>query len=250
MHSHEILSDLVAEQIRAHRTRLGLNREQLAKECERIGAPELTYAAITNIETGRRDKDGKRRREVTVDELMTFAYALGVPPLLLMLPLGSLDRVPSPAKWGGLHPHYAWQWVTGEEPPAFRDEQGRTVVDNSGIGGEEGPNRTGVWRQVAVPTEVYRSLQAAQAALRHASGQLHFAQARHGEDADATRKARGAYLDRLQEFAAVLNEMADLGLNIPACDARWVDDMRQFGMLKRPQAVQVFNTKDKKEDRD
>ncbi|WHM37561.1 helix-turn-helix transcriptional regulator [Streptomyces sp. BPTC-684] len=242
MHSHEILSDLVADQIRMHRTRLGLNREQLAEECARIGAPELTYATITNIETGRRDKSGKRRREVTVDELMTFAYALGVPPLLLALPLGSVDRVPSPTRWGGLHPHYAWRWVTGEEPPASRDERGRIIADSTKIGGGDGPGRMEVWRQVSVPTEVYRSLQAAQAALQKATGRHHFAQERHGADAEETRKARGVYLDRLQDLATVLNEMTELGLRIPEYDARWVQDMREFGLLDHPEAVPVSKT--------
>ncbi|MFD7020051.1 hypothetical protein [Streptomyces sp. NPDC059928] len=248
MHSHEILSDLVADQIRMHRTRLGLNREQLAEECARLGARELTYAAITNIETGRRDKAGKRRREVTIDELMTFGYALGVPPLLLALPLGSADRVPSPARWGGLHPHYAWRWVTGEEPPAFRNAEGRTVVDDTSIGGEDGPDRMEVWQKVSVPTEVYRSLQAAVAALRKAGGQHHFARERHGQDSAETREAHGAYLDRLQEFATVLNEMTDLGLRIPTYDAKWVEDMRKFEMLKRPEAVPVYKP-EAKEDR-
>lgn len=243
MHRHVILSDVAADQIRAHRTRLGLNREQLAEECAQLGAPELTYAAITNIETGRRDKDGKRRREVTVDELMTFGYALGVPPLLLMLPLGRMDSVPSPTRWGGLHPHYAWQWVTGEEPPACRDERGRTVVDSTPIGGPGGPDRMQVWRQVSAPAEIYRDLQSAQATLVKASSQLHFAQQRHGVDSDKTRTARGVYLDRLQEFATVLNEMTELGLHIPALHAKWVEDMREFALLNRPEAVQISQPK-------
>ncbi|MFG2756771.1 hypothetical protein [Streptomyces wuyuanensis] len=243
MHSHANLSDVTADQIRKHRTRLGLNREQLAEECARLGAPELTYAAITNIETGRRDKDGKRRREVTIDELMTFAYALGVPPMLLMLPLGSIDTVPSPARWGGLHPHYLWRWITGEEPPAYRGEDGKTYADGSNIGSDAGPDRLEIWQRVSVPAEVYRSLQTTQAALTKASNDHHFAQARHGEDAKQTRAARGVYLDRLQEFAAVLNEMTELGLRIPACRPKWVNDMRQFEMLSRPEAVQIFEPK-------
>lgn len=249
MHRHMILSDVVADQVRAHRTRLGLNREQLAEECARLGAPELTYSAITNIETGRRGKDGKRRREITVDELMTFGYALGVPPLLLALPLGAMDSVPSPARWGGLHPHYAWQWATGQEPPAHRDEHGRTVVDSTPVGGPGGTDRMKVWRQVSMPVEAYRDLQAAQAALTKASSQLHFAQERHGENADASRKARGVYLDRLQNFADVLNEMTELGLHIPALNAKWVEGMREFGLLDHPEAVQSF-TPNSKEDKD
>ncbi|MDK9498237.1 helix-turn-helix transcriptional regulator [Streptomyces katrae] len=242
MHSHENLSDVAADQIRKHRTRLGLNREQLAEECARIGAPELTYAAITNIETGRRDKDGKRRREVTIDELMTFAYALGVPPLLLMVPLGSIDAVPSPARWGGgIHPHYLWRWITGEEPPAAVHSDGKIYVDGSKIGGEDGPGRLEVWHKVSVPADVYRSLQAAQAALTKASGNHHFAQVRHGDDAEATNTAYREYLDRLQELARVLNEMVSLGLSVPSYSTKWVEDMRKFSMLERPEAVQIFD---------
>lgn len=41
---------------------------------------------ISNIESGRRKADGKRRREVTVDELFLIAYVLGVPPIHLLVP--------------------------------------------------------------------------------------------------------------------------------------------------------------------
>ncbi|MBT2478518.1 helix-turn-helix transcriptional regulator [Streptomyces sp. ISL-94] len=245
MHSDpQNLSDLAADQIRKHRTRLGLNREQLAEECARVGAPELTYAAITNIETGRRDKDGKRRREITIDELLTFAYALGVPPLLLMLPLGDMDATPSPARWGGLHPYYAWRWITGEEPPAFLHTDGRIYVDSEKIGGAEGHSRIGVWREVAAPTEVYRELQTAQALLKKASGHHHFTQARHGDDAEQTLTARRAYLDCLQELAKALNSMMQYGLRVPSYSAKWVNDMREFEMLDHPEAVEIFEPKE------
>ncbi|MFF4220948.1 helix-turn-helix transcriptional regulator [Streptomyces nondiastaticus] len=240
MHCTENMSDVVAEQIRRHRTRLGINREQLAEECARLGAPELTYAAITNIETGRRDKAGKRRREVTIDELMTFAYALSVPPLLLMLPLGSVDAVPSPARWGGQHPRTLWKWATGEEPPTFLGPEGRPVADDSKIADDDNLDRFEVWQQVSLPTEVYRSHDAALNALKKASGRHDFAVERHGADAKQTRQARQEYLDALSGLAGALNEMSTLGLRLSAYSRKWVDDMKRFELLDRPEAVKVF----------
>jgi transcriptional regulator with XRE-family HTH domain len=81
-----VLSDTVGERVSIWRKRRGWNRERLAKECSRLGMPELTHAAITNIESGRRDKNGVRRRSVTVDEMTVLAYALDIPPMILMSP--------------------------------------------------------------------------------------------------------------------------------------------------------------------
>lgn len=47
----------------------------------------MTDNVIENIESGRRQK-GKRRRDVTVDELFTIAEAFGVSPVEL-LPTGT-----------------------------------------------------------------------------------------------------------------------------------------------------------------
>jgi len=44
----------------------------------------LTENIIENIESGRRGPDGRRRREVTVDELAAIAAALGVRSVLLL----------------------------------------------------------------------------------------------------------------------------------------------------------------------
>ena len=79
-----MLSDTVGERINIWRKRRGWNRERLAEECGHLGMPELTHAAITNIEGGRRDKDGVRRRTVSVDELAVISYALNIPPVLLL----------------------------------------------------------------------------------------------------------------------------------------------------------------------
>lgn len=123
-----MLSDVVAEQVNRARKRHGWNRGELAKRCRKLGAPQLTEAAITNIETGRRDADGRRRREVTVDELVIFGRALGVPPVLLAFPVGSQPTVEAfpgveAPTWG------AARWFTGEAPwGAWPDESGKRTA--------------------------------------------------------------------------------------------------------------------------
>jgi hypothetical protein len=89
------LSDLVALRIRLLRNALGLNRDALAlrfNECTPDGW--MTADVLTNIETGRVTND-KRRRMVTVDEVVVFAKALGVTPAALMDPnsVGSMAVV-------------------------------------------------------------------------------------------------------------------------------------------------------------
>ncbi|MFP8904813.1 helix-turn-helix domain-containing protein [Streptomyces atacamensis] len=112
------LSDVAAGEVRWHRERRGLTRDQLADACARNGAPQLTYSALVNIETGRKDKQTKqRRRDITVDELAVLAYSLGVPPVALLFPVGreeysEIEPLPG-------HTALTWdalRWFTGEGP--------------------------------------------------------------------------------------------------------------------------------------
>ncbi|MEU9754556.1 helix-turn-helix transcriptional regulator [Streptomyces althioticus] len=107
------MSDVVAEQIRRRRDALGLTRHDLAKRCKDLGVPEVTYASLTNIETGRKE-NGQRRRLVTVEELATIARALGIPPVLLLFPVGrtqEMELLPGQA----VPPGAALAWFTGEQ---------------------------------------------------------------------------------------------------------------------------------------
>lgn len=81
---HQTPSDVVARRIRAARRQREWSAARLAEECARLGFPQLTEPVINNIESGRRDEHGRRRREVTVDELDAFARVLGVPPTELL----------------------------------------------------------------------------------------------------------------------------------------------------------------------
>lgn len=91
---HSSPSEIIAAQVRRRRRQLDLNRQQLADRCASIGAAQLTPAALTNIETGRPDSSGKRRREVTVEELLALSHALGIHPVDLMVPGDAADDDP------------------------------------------------------------------------------------------------------------------------------------------------------------
>lgn len=79
------ISDVIADEIRALRKREGMARDELAKAAQAAGAPgTFTAVALGNIETGRRDATGRRRREVSVDELVALAAATGRSPLALL----------------------------------------------------------------------------------------------------------------------------------------------------------------------
>lgn len=109
---HE-MSDTVAREMQWHRNRHGWTRKQLAERCQELGAEWLTFAAITSIETGRLDENGRRRRGVTVDELAVIARALLVPPVVLLFPVRNESEVTwSPG--AKTHPWYAIRWFSGE----------------------------------------------------------------------------------------------------------------------------------------
>lgn len=153
---HSMPSDLVAKQVRKRRGDLGLNREQLAEKCAQLGAPQLTPAALTNIETGRRTADGKRRREVSVEELLVLGRALLTPPILLVFPLGRGEAIEVIPGKGEAPTWDALKWFTGEAPfPQWedRDEDGFVVAEVGEPGDLE------AWEQGAAPVELYRSLE-------------------------------------------------------------------------------------------
>lgn len=116
-------SDLVAERIKERRSRLGLSTKTLAERCAALGAPHITAPVLMNIESGRRDASGRRRRAVTVDELLVLAYALEASPIPMLLPELNVrypitDETVSPARW-------VFEWILGERlPPLPSGEDG------------------------------------------------------------------------------------------------------------------------------
>jgi transcriptional regulator with XRE-family HTH domain len=107
----------VGDRLKEFRQIRGLTAGGLAERCAQIGAPEITRSVIANIETGRRGPDGRRRREISVDEVLVFAYALQVPPLALVAPRDGSEQlqVTPDVVVGALD---ASAWLTGEDLPA------------------------------------------------------------------------------------------------------------------------------------
>jgi len=115
----------VAERVKQLRQRRGWTAAQLAERCAEIGAPEITRSVIANIETGRKDSRGRRRREITVDESNILAFALQVPPAMLTVPLDGGDKLevtPDVA----MDPLTAASWLTGDH--GYADSSGSATL--------------------------------------------------------------------------------------------------------------------------
>lgn len=236
MHSHQTASDTIAAQVRRHRTRRGMTREQLARECERLGASGLTYAAIVSIESGRRKPDGSRRREVTVDELLVLGLALAVPPLLLALPLGSEQLVPTVPDRDPRDPYTVWKWWTGEETPTLGGPlDGRYFPEAQPIG-EDGPKWSAAWAENAYPASLYPEFERRRQAVHRAYLRAEAAD-KHKTDTRRHSEAWTDYTQRLEELAYHIKDMTRAGLQIPALRPDLIEDMRGLDMLDDPRVL-------------
>lgn len=94
-----------------------------------MGGERLTVNALENIEYGRPDKDGRRRREITVDELLIFAYVLDVAPVHLLVPITEMDypyvpkeRMDHERSWiVGTLTGWVREWIRGNRPMPATD---------------------------------------------------------------------------------------------------------------------------------
>ena len=117
-----MLSDVVADQAKHFREARGLRRVDVADACARLGWPALTEGAIANLENGRRNADGVRRREVTADEIVVLATVLDVSPVQLLLPIGRAATVEiTPGQH--LPIGDALAWVSGAGPSSLAGTQ-------------------------------------------------------------------------------------------------------------------------------
>ncbi|MEU2992952.1 hypothetical protein ACPCAJ_26295 [Streptomyces griseoincarnatus] len=232
MHSHQTAGDVVAAQIRRHRERLGMNRNDLAAECARLGRPDITYAVIVSIETGRSGAEGKKRRPVTVDDLLVLGLALATPPLLLLLPLGSEETVPTVPAADPRDPYTVWQWMTGETTPKLDGPlDGRYVTDSRRIAGT-GQTWAAAWATAAYPASLYPEFERRLAIVRRAYLRTEANQARGG-DPDAETD----FVHRLEELARHIDDMVRAGLKVPALPHHLIEDMQGLDMLDAPNSV-------------
>jgi transcriptional regulator with XRE-family HTH domain len=223
-------SDTVADRVRQFRKRRGWDLHRLAAECAAVGAPGLSAAVLANVESGRRDPHGRRRREVTIDELLALAYVLAVPPTLLFIPLGTDDEV-AILPTVTVHPDLALAWVEGHEPPVGSDRRVRDAEE---------------WDAAAAPLRLYRALRTAQAltdraflAVRTTEQRIAYVGRATPELEETLGAQREEYVVALGELADVLARMTERALRPPAIARGYVDTMRSLG-IPVPEAVRIF----------
>jgi transcriptional regulator with XRE-family HTH domain len=111
------LSDNAGANVRYLRQGRGMTCPQLAARCQAAGATGMTATVLYDIEAGRR---GRRRRQVTLDELSVLAHALDVAPVHLILGVDddcNVDITPDLTVSAGL----ARAWWRGQDTLPFTD---------------------------------------------------------------------------------------------------------------------------------
>jgi 8-oxo-dGTP diphosphatase len=204
-------SDLVGQRIRKLRNDRGWTIRQLADRCGDLGAGDLSADAIANIETGRRHRaTGRRRRDVTVDELLVLALALNAPPLLLLLPFNGWDHLKiTPVV--EVPTALALDWITGDEAPP--------QLPGGDIGG---------WMKAAHPILLYRQFRMAVSRVNQ------WLQSRGFDVPEGLQLEDSPFAG----LADALNAMIGAGITPPPLPELWVLSMRP--MLKDALRVPVL----------
>ncbi|HKS47406.1 MAG TPA: helix-turn-helix transcriptional regulator [Amycolatopsis sp.] len=103
---HKHLAEVVATEIKRHRKRRRMSAQRLSDATAELGAP-IPRTVLSNFENG-------RRPTISLAELLVIARALEVPPILLIFPIGRVDRsefLPG----AQAEPWIAARWFSGEE---------------------------------------------------------------------------------------------------------------------------------------
>jgi transcriptional regulator with XRE-family HTH domain len=103
---------VIAQRVKEVRGRKGWNAAQLGKEVSKHGVRWDRFT-VANLENG-------KRQNVTVQELMALALALGVAPINLLVPLGDEQYEITPSRTEGADTVRAW--VRGEVALPGTDE--------------------------------------------------------------------------------------------------------------------------------
>jgi transcriptional regulator with XRE-family HTH domain len=114
------LAKSVGRRVAQFRKQRGLTAQQLSVRLrDRVGL-DLKRTVIGNLESG-------YRRTISYAEILALAHVLEVPPLLLMVPIGTDDFQPLPG--GTEEPWWSAMWITGEGLPPACEEPPPEMVD-------------------------------------------------------------------------------------------------------------------------
>jgi transcriptional regulator with XRE-family HTH domain len=126
----------IAERLQELRKRRGWSAAELAERCAEKGLVGLNRSVLANIESG-------RRKYVTVEELFTLAYVLGVSPTSLLVPPDTVPLAVTPTVTDGSD--LVRDWIEGEGPLPSQlgnsDEQWRKADDDYFRGAPETAQR-------------------------------------------------------------------------------------------------------------
>lgn len=209
-------SAMLGRQVKRWRDRRKLSAQALADRAADLGATALTRVAISKIEVG--------QRGVSVDEWIHLAYALAVPPPLLLLDLETGEDVQlAPA--AVVHPWLAWEYIVGEIPPVATD---RSVMRSAEFG-----DAKHVIELYRFETKAADAVHAAESAIRAAE---------YAKDPEALRRARTRHAEALRELAKCLTNMTAADVQPPAMPPDWVKAMRKLKVL--PDKVLMYDPGD------
>ena len=106
---------VVAGEIRRYRTDRHLSTQQLSERCADLGWP-IKRSVLSNLELGYRET-------VTVPEVLVIAKALGVPPALLLFPVGR-EKLVEVLPGQCIGTWAAAKWFSGQEPFLTKRDDG------------------------------------------------------------------------------------------------------------------------------
>ena len=211
----EKLGDVIAAQVRKFRRAQDMSIRELSERCSELGAPGLTAASLSNIERGQAENARRGRRQVTVDELLVLAYALSVPPVALLLPLGDADRV-AVIPGVEVHPHLALKWINGDVPTIGSDR--RVTGDLK------------MHQQASLPLVLYAEHDRLSDEAYDRKTQVALTVRRAGSDSADAKNARDEYKRALTDWANWQRHMDQLGVKPPAIGPVFLNAMRDVGI--------------------
>jgi transcriptional regulator with XRE-family HTH domain len=133
-------TEVIAARMRHLMARKGWTAQQLVDELDKVGI-HWTRLIVANLLV---TKPERRRRFVTVDELLALAYVLDVAPIHLLLPIDDAaqsrdDYAVTPEDWGIVN--QVREWIRGRVP--FGDQDPRVYFSEVPAREWEPPKLTG-----------------------------------------------------------------------------------------------------------
>jgi transcriptional regulator with XRE-family HTH domain len=111
----------IGERVAHYRDQAKITAQQLAERCAALGMPTLSRVVITKLENGRRES-------ISTAELQVLAAALGVPAIVLLSGLSTVEAV-EVLPGASVEPYDAIRWFTGDasEPGSGGPPEGSPV---------------------------------------------------------------------------------------------------------------------------